>query len=123
MEADSGSKSLRDLARKHNRFFVSPPEWTSSHLDLVGCRFEDVVTTPVYTESTQNDSTNDGQKSTIVPTDLTRNERNENDQGSCPKPLARSDAELFATDWFPETKRRRLINILLGENCPFAHTR
>ncbi|KAL2697841.1 hypothetical protein AAEP93_010551 [Penicillium crustosum] len=37
-------------------------------------------------------------------------------------PLARSEAELFATDWFPETKRRRLINILLGDDGPFAHT-
>lgn len=38
-------------------------------------------------------------------------------------PLARSEAGLFATDWFPETKCRRLINILLGDDGPFAHTR
>lgn len=123
MAAHSGPKSLRDLARKHNRFLVSPPEWTSRHLDLVGCRFEDVATTPVYGESTQNDRTDGGQKSTLVLTDLTQNERNKNGQESCPEPLVRSDAELFATDWFPETKRRRLINILLGDDGPFAHTR
>lgn len=46
MVADSGPQSFRDLVRNHNRFrfLVGPLQWTSYHLDLAGCRFEDVAT-------------------------------------------------------------------------------
>lgn len=103
MAAHSRPKSFRDIMRYHHDFLVNPLQWTSRHLDLVGCRFEDVPTTPVSTESTRNNyRDNDGRK-------------------PCPKPL--SDAEVIATNLFPIIKRRHLINILVGEERTFAYHR
>ncbi|KAJ5972945.1 uncharacterized protein N7479_002863 [Penicillium vulpinum] len=113
MAVDSGPKSFRDIVRNNNRFLVDPLQWTSRHLDLVGCRFEDIATTPVYTKSTQNERSNDGQNPTLASTYLTENERNKKDQETYPKPLQSNDAEALATGLFPETKRDCLIKILV----------
>ena len=118
MVADSGPQSFRDLVRNHNRFLVGPLQWTSHHLDLVGCRFEDVATPPV-----------------TPPTDLTPYEK---EQQSYPAPADRdgteetrmrtrwvdmSDPEVLAINSYPDMKRERLIKILVGKDRPFAHTR
>ena len=103
MAANYRPKSFRDIVRNHRGFLINPLQWTSRHLDLVGCRFEDVGTPPVYTESTQNDyRNNDGRK-------------------PCPTPP--SDAEVIAMNLFPIIKRRRLINILVGKEGTFAYPR
>ncbi|CAI7565547.1 unnamed protein product [Penicillium viridicatum] len=118
MVADPGPKSFRDIVRNHNRFLVSPLQWTSRHLDLVGSRFEDVATTTVYT---QQDRNTDGRNPTLAATDLIQNDTNKKDQEPCSRPLVQSDAEAIATGVFPETKRDHLIKILVGKHCPFAH--
>ncbi|CRL21669.1 unnamed protein product [Penicillium camemberti] len=118
MVADSELKSFRDIVRNHNRFLVSPLQWTSRHLDLVGSRFEDVATTTVYT---QQDRNTDGRNPTLAATDLIQNDTNKKDQEPCSRPLAQSDAEALATSIFPETKRDRLIKILVGKHCAFAN--
>ncbi|KND91088.1 hypothetical protein TOPH_04348 [Tolypocladium ophioglossoides CBS 100239] len=41
-DAGLSPKPLTELIRHHREIFVSPLFWTSRHLDLVGCRFEDV---------------------------------------------------------------------------------
>lgn len=120
MVADSELKSFRDIVRNHNRFLVSPLQWTSRHLDLVGSRFEDVATTTVYT---QQDRNTDGRNPTLAATDLIQNDTNKKDQEPCSRPLAQSDAEALATSIFPETKRDRLIKILVGKHCAFANIR
>ncbi|QQK45268.1 hypothetical protein Pdw03_0166 [Penicillium digitatum] len=101
MAADAGPKSLREIARNYSRFLAI-------NRNLGFC----------YGLVEKN---NDDQKPTPASTELTKNDTNKKDEGPNPKPLVRSDAEVFATDWFPETTRRRLIKILVGEDCPFTH--
>lgn len=103
MAASSRPKSFRDIVHNHRGFLINPLQWTSHHLDLVGCRFEDVGTPPVYTESTQNDH------------------RNNNGRKLCPAPP--SDAEVISMNPFPFTKLRRLINILVGKERIFEYSR
>lgn len=103
MTADSRPKSFRDIVRNHRHFLVNPLQRTSRHLDLVGCRFEDVATTPGYADSTKSDG------------------RNNDSQKSYPE-LPR-DAELIAMNLFPIIKRHRLIKILVGEEGAFAYPR
>lgn len=102
MAHDPEPKPLRDLLLGTQRFCVPPLQWTSRHLDLVGCRFEDVALLPVNTESTQNNDTSNGQ------------------ERSSKKP---NDAEVLATNIFADTKRKRLINILAGEEGRFKRPR
>ena len=103
MAANSRPKSFCDIVRYHHGFLTNRLQWASHHLDLVGCRFEDVGTTPVYAESTQNDHrSNDGRK---------------------PCPEQPNYAEVIATNVFPIIKRRRLINILVGKERPFSYPR
>jgi len=92
--------------RGHSGFLVHPVQWTSRHLDLVRCRFEDVATTPVYTETTGNDY----------------KDKDEDDGKSCLK-RPRSDAEEIAMNIYFAAKRRHLVNILVGEGRPFAYFR
>jgi hypothetical protein len=93
MMAYSRPKSFPDIVRNHRDFLVNPLQWTSRHLDLVGCRFEDIATTPIYAESTKSDG------------------RNSDSQKSYPE--LPSDAELIAMNMFPIIKRHHLINILV----------
>lgn len=103
MAANPQAKSFHDIVRYHSYSLVNPLQWTSYHLNLVGCRFEDVGTPPVYAESTQNDHRNtDGRK-------------------PCPK--LSNDAEALAMKLFPLEKQRRLTNILVGEERPFSYFR
>lgn len=94
MAADSRPKSLRDLVYNHQGFLVNPLQWTSRHLDLVGCRFED---------STRNE------------------DRNDNHGELCPK--SPRDAEGIARGLSPAIKRHHLINILVGEGRSFSYHR
>lgn len=103
MAANSRPKPFRDIVCNHRGLLINPLQWTSRHLDLVGCRFEDVGNTPVYAESTQNDH------------------RNNEGRKPCPNPP--NDAEVIATNLFPIMKRRRLINILVGKEHPFSYPR
>lgn len=103
MTADFAPGSFRDIVRKNNGFLVSPLQWTSRHLQLVGCEFEDVAVTPADTESNQRDH-RDG---------IGRN--------FCAQAV--TDAEILAMDIFPDTKRERLISILVGRDKPFARHR
>ncbi|KAJ5329450.1 hypothetical protein N7452_009840 [Penicillium brevicompactum] len=89
--------------RYHCELLINPLKWTSRHLDLVGCQFEDVGIPPVNTESTQNNHRNNG--------------------GPKPCSTPPSDAEEIATNVSPPIKLRSLINILIGEEGPFAYTR
>jgi LPS sulfotransferase NodH len=103
MSASSQPKSFSDILRYHTSFLVNPIQWTSRHLDLVGCRFEDVGTTYVDAESTQND--------------------HRNNDGPKPCPNTESDAEEIATNIFPLSKRDHLVNILVGKERPFSSFR
>jgi hypothetical protein len=99
MAAGSRPKTLYDIWRDNNGFLVNPLQWTANHLDLVGCRFEDVPT-PIAAEPTESD-------------------RGGNDQQSCKRPS--NDSEKIAMNPFPAIKRRHLVNILVGEDRPFAY--
>jgi hypothetical protein len=101
MAGNSRPKPFCDIVRDERGFLVHPVQWTSRHLELLGCRFEDVPTTPVYPE-TPNDHSN----------------------GDIQRPLTKqsNDAELLATNLFPVIKRRCLSDILLGEGRKFAYT-
>jgi hypothetical protein len=103
MAADYRPKSFYDIVRNHSGFLVHPLQWTSRHLDLVGCQFEDVAPTPVYTESTRNDYKNNDRRKPCL-------ER-------------QSDVEIIAMSLFPTMKRRHLISILVGEDRTFAYPR
>lgn len=103
MGPDSRPKLFRDIMRNHRDSLINPLQWTSRHLDLVGCRFEDVATTPVYAESTKSDG------------------RNNDSHQSFPEPS--SDAESIAMNLFPIMKRHHLINILVGDDGAFAYPR
>lgn len=103
MAANPRPTSFYDTMRNNHGFIINSVQWTSRHLDLVGCRFEDVGTRPVYAESTQiNHKTNDGRNSCL----------------SSP-----SDAEVLAMNLFPAIKCRRLISILVGKGRTFAYSR
>ena len=96
MAAGPGPKPFRVLMRHHRDLFVNPLFWTSRHLDLVGCRFEDIDTAAV--ETTPDDSGTDTDKSL-------------------------SDVESLATNLFLNVKYRCLVSILVGEGRAFAKTR
>ncbi|KAJ5793407.1 hypothetical protein N7457_000006 [Penicillium paradoxum] len=102
MAANSRSKSFRDIVRNNPGFLINPVQWTSRHLDLVGCRFEDVGTPPVHTESTQNDH------------------RKNESRNRCLTPP--SDAEVIAMNPFPTMKHRSLISILVDKERTFAYS-
>ncbi|KAJ5573726.1 uncharacterized protein N7459_008153 [Penicillium hispanicum] len=102
MAADLRSKALRDLMR-NNGFLVNPLQWTSRHLDMVGCRFENVDITPVCTVSTPDDRRADPVGNT------------------CPK--SPSNAEILARNPFPNVKSRCLVAILVGEERAFEYPR
>lgn len=103
MAANPRPKSFRDIVLYHRDSLINLLQWTSYHLNLVGCRFEDVGTPPVCAESTQNDH------------------RNNNGRKLCPAPP--SDAEVISMNPFPFTKLRRLINILVGKERIFEYSR
>ncbi|PKY00728.1 hypothetical protein P168DRAFT_307196 [Aspergillus campestris IBT 28561] len=100
MTADFAPGSFCDIVRQNNGFLVSPLQWTSRHLELVGCRFEEVATTPSDTKSDQRDN-GDG-------------------IGRTSHPKAAADAETLAMDIFAIIKRECLIRILVGREKPFA---
>ncbi|KAJ5959282.1 uncharacterized protein N7479_006432 [Penicillium vulpinum] len=101
MAANANPKPFRDLVDHHRDLFVDPLLWTYRHLDLVGCRFEDVDTT--ITESTQDDC------------------RTDDDQR--PSQKLPSNTEQLATNPFPTVKYRCLVNLLVGEGRAFAKIR
>lgn len=103
MGANARPESFHDIMRYHCELLINPLKWTSRHLDLVGCRFQDVGIPPVNTESTQNNHRNNG--------------------GPKPCSTPPSDAEEIAMNVSPPIKLRSLINILIGEEGPFAYTR
>ena len=103
MAANPRPKSFRDIVLYHRDSLINLLQWTSYHLNLVGCRFEDVGTPPVCAESTQNDHrNNDGRK---------------------PYRKSSNDAEVVAMNLFPIIKRRRLINILVSKERHFSYSR
>ncbi|KAJ5115542.1 hypothetical protein N7526_011423 [Penicillium atrosanguineum] len=101
MAADSRPKSLRDVILKHTSFLVNPLQWTSRHLDLVGCRFEDVTPSPSHVPPSERSDPRDNGAREI---------------GSD----APGNAASLATNPFPIKKRRSLINILVNEKRVFA---
>ncbi|PLB55401.1 hypothetical protein P170DRAFT_506004 [Aspergillus steynii IBT 23096] len=100
MAADSGPKSLRDILLNYTSFLVTPLQWTSRHLELVGCRFEDVATTTPVQPNQQSDQGDNDARSLCL-----KSPRN---------------AELLATNLFPAIKRHSLTNILVSETRMFA---
>ncbi|KAJ5096867.1 hypothetical protein N7456_007588 [Penicillium angulare] len=100
MAADSGPKSLYDLVYHHNGFLVNPLLWTSRHLDLVGCRFEDAITSLPCREPVQDDQ----------KTEETHLK---------PQP----HAEVLALKPHPVDKLRALFSILVGREHEFARYR
>lgn len=103
MAPSPGQKSFHDILQHSQGFCVPPLQWTSRHLDLVGCRFEDIPTAPVTTDSTQTNPTSENSK-----------------EASSKKP---NDAEILATNPVPLIKYQRLISILAGEEGGFAAPR
>ena len=101
MAADTGPKSLRDVILNHTSFLVNPLQWTSHHLDLVGCRFEDVTPIPSHVQPSERSDPRDNGARKI---------------GSD----APGSAASLATNPFPIIKRRSLINILVNEKRVFA---
>ncbi|RAL02362.1 uncharacterized protein BO80DRAFT_443673 [Aspergillus ibericus CBS 121593] len=97
MAAGPGPKPFRVLLRHHRDLFVNPLFWTSRHLDLVGCRFEDVDT--ANDEPTQASDCGTG------------GDRNF------------SDVESLATNLILGVKYRCLVSILVGEGHAFAKSR
>ena len=109
MEGDSKPKPIPDVVRAQRNFAVHPLQWTSRHLELLGCRFEDVATTPVCPEAEAEAETE------------TENEHSNSDSRESSQKT--TDAEVLAKNPFPVRKRRCLSNILLGEGSEFAYTR
>ncbi|KAJ5142978.1 uncharacterized protein N7515_001765 [Penicillium bovifimosum] len=88
MARDFTSKPFRDVVREQRGLLVHPLRWTPHHLELLGCRFEEAPTAPVFPET---------------PNDQRR-------------PPERPDhAEVLAMSLSPVTKCYSLENILLGE--------
>lgn len=104
MATDSGAISFHDIAQNRNGLFVRPFEWTSHHLDMVGCRFE---SPPGLDQASQNDHRNDGGSSP--------------DSSPSPSPSQkRSDAKGLATKGFgQETRSNLLMDILMDKKPHF----
>lgn len=101
MAPDRRPKPFRDILRDNKRFLVPPLQWTSRHLDLVGCRFEDVATL-----------------------DRTKSAENRDDGGSQGHSAKQPDDVVdLAMHLSPIIKRRCLTNILAGEEGRFASPR
>ncbi|KAJ5277771.1 hypothetical protein N7524_003924, partial [Penicillium chrysogenum] len=100
--ANPRPKSFRDIVLYHRDSLINLLQWTSYHLNLVGCRFEDIGTPPICAESTQNDHRNNNRR----------------------KPYRKSsnDTELVTINLFPIIKRRRLINILVSKERHFSYS-
>ncbi|KAL2809798.1 hypothetical protein BJX63DRAFT_445106 [Aspergillus granulosus] len=91
-------KTLFDILRDRPRdLLVHPLQWKLHHLEVVGCRFDNVEP-PAYLESTHKD-------------------HKDAERG---KP---DDAEGLACNPFPDSKHRCLYRILVGEGRRFARTR
>jgi hypothetical protein len=90
-------KPLLEIVRSQRDLLVHPVKWYLRHLEMVGCRFDDVET-PTRSESTHQDHG-----------DTDRRHSN--------------DAEGLARNLSPEVKRRCLHKILLGEEGKFACAR
>ncbi|KAJ0417785.1 hypothetical protein BJY00DRAFT_289064 [Aspergillus carlsbadensis] len=90
-------KPLLEIVRSRRYLLEHPLQWTSRHLEAVGCRFDDIGT-PACLESTHQD-------------------REDTERGQS------SDAEALARSLFPNVKLRCLFNILLGEGRGFACVR
>ncbi|OJJ94671.1 hypothetical protein ASPACDRAFT_128049 [Aspergillus aculeatus ATCC 16872] len=97
MPAASRPPSFSDLIRHHTSYLVNPLQWTSRHLDLVECRFQDVATTPSENPPNHNSGKSSHQTSN-----------------------QRSDAENLAKNWDPIHKRCSLFNILVKDTRLFA---
>ncbi|RAH68578.1 uncharacterized protein BO66DRAFT_393121 [Aspergillus aculeatinus CBS 121060] len=97
MSAAPRPSSLSDLVGYYTSYLVNPLQWTSRHLDLVSCRFEDVVITP--SSSPPNHSPNQNLHRTSD---------------------ARTDAEKLAMTLDAITKRCSLFNILVIDTRLFA---
>ncbi|PYI34365.1 hypothetical protein BP00DRAFT_433771 [Aspergillus indologenus CBS 114.80] len=87
--------------QNHRELLVDPLSWTSHHLSLLGCRFEDADNTNI--ESTQK----------------------KHETGATPQTCAdlASDAERVARSPIPNLKHRCLVDILVGEERAFARSR
>ncbi|KAJ5581472.1 hypothetical protein N7535_000092 [Penicillium sp. DV-2018c] len=96
MARDFTSKPFRDVVREHRGLLVDPLRWTPHHLELLGCRFEDAPTTPVFPET---------------PSDQRR------------PPERPGDAETLTMSLWPDIKCCSLENILLGEEPKSAKPR
>ncbi|KAL4968451.1 uncharacterized protein BDV14DRAFT_167052 [Aspergillus stella-maris] len=88
-----------NIMQTSRELFVNPLLWTSHHLNLLGCQFEDV-------DSTGTGSAQDECKA-AADNAITRATRP-------------SDAELLARRPFATVKRLCLIDILVGKGGPFA---
>ncbi|PWY95730.1 hypothetical protein BO94DRAFT_455824 [Aspergillus sclerotioniger CBS 115572] len=96
MAADPAPKTFRILMRHHRDLFVNPLFWTSHHLDLLGCQFEDIEASSIETTLDDSGSNND---------------------------RSLSNVESLATNLFMDVKHRCLVRILVGEGRAFAKTR
>ncbi|KAL2810968.1 hypothetical protein BJX63DRAFT_422691 [Aspergillus granulosus] len=86
-----------DILRDHRRdLLVNPLQWTLHHLEVVGCRFDDVEP-PAYVES--------------IHKDYNDTERGQSDE-----------VERLVCKPYPEVKHRCLKRILVGEGRKFART-
>ncbi|KAE8152934.1 hypothetical protein BDV25DRAFT_127559 [Aspergillus avenaceus] len=103
MMTELNPKSFHDLILNHPTVLVNPLQWTSRHLDLVGCRFEDAATISAGPEAVPTDNTNGGIRSRYLE--------------------HLSDAELIATNPFPAIKRRHLTNLLVHKTGNFTDPR
>jgi hypothetical protein len=103
MAANLRLTSLRNTVDNDTSFLESPLKWTSHHLEQMKCRFEDVETTPVCTESTETDeNVNHGRKTRSKP---------------------KSIAEELATCLVAKKRLEILINILVGDEPYFLKAR
>ncbi|KAJ6021191.1 hypothetical protein N7540_006695 [Penicillium herquei] len=100
METQIKPRSLYGISRSFNRLFVPPYEWSQSHLDAVGCRFEDIGTLA----SKETSEPGNARQSQKLP-DRARDPVN---------------AEKIATHIWPDAKAEHLLNILAVEGAPFA---
>ncbi|RAH39810.1 uncharacterized protein BO95DRAFT_426060 [Aspergillus brunneoviolaceus CBS 621.78] len=92
--------SLSDFMQNHRELLVNPLSWTSHHLNLLGCRFEDADNTSI--EST-------GMKDETRATPHT-----------CADLV--SNAERVARSPIPNVKHHCLVDILVGEERAFARS-
>ncbi|PYI00911.1 hypothetical protein BO78DRAFT_434069, partial [Aspergillus sclerotiicarbonarius CBS 121057] len=97
MEAGPGPKPFRVILHHHRELFVNPLFWTSRHLDLVGCQFEDVDAASIETTQASDCGTGDDR--------------------------SLSDVESLATNVFLGVKYRCLVRLLVGECRIFAKAR